>query len=177
MGVWAQRPDVSVAAVLLVPLLRHAQPPSGNTTATHLPEGQASGPDAKADHRTEQRSVRSLSRRVGDCLARAAAVREGLATVFTTSWLWVTILVCALCNATLVGPYAVAMPFLVGAREGADVRTLAVLYAMFPLGYILGGIWMGRREQLPRRGMLIYTGLIAAGLGLGVLGLPVPLAA
>jgi hypothetical protein len=35
---------------------------------------------------------------------------------------------------------------------------------------------MGRREQIRRRGPLVYGGLVVAGLALGVLGLPAPLA-
>ena len=113
----------------------------------------------------------------GEYLAGAVAdLREGIGTVFATPWLWVTILVFALSNVTLAGPYSVALPFLVGARADADVGTLALLYALFPLGYIIGGVWMGRRDQIYRRGTLVYGGLIVAGLALGVLGLPAPLA-
>jgi hypothetical protein len=41
---------------------------------------------------------------------------------------------------------------------------------------MIGGVWMGRREQIGRCGPLLYGGLIVAGLALGVLGLPAPLA-
>jgi MFS family permease len=164
-----------IAAALLVPVLRHTRTPSASTAPTNLPQGEATDRHAMPHPWPEQRSARASSQRVGDHLARAVAdVREGLSTVFSMSWLWISILVCAVCNATLAGPYTVALPFLVGAR-GADVRTLAVLYTMFPLGYIIGGMWMGRREHIPQRGILIYGGLIVAGLALGVLGLPAPL--
>ncbi len=107
----------------------------------------------------------------------ASVVRElraGIAFVRGTPWLWVSILAFALTNISLAGPYAVSMPFLVSDNLGGDVELLGVLYAIFPLGYILGGIVLGQRERIRRRGPLMYgTGIVAA-LGLGVFGLLPP---
>jgi DHA3 family tetracycline resistance protein-like MFS transporter len=101
-------------------------------------------------------------------------LREGISTVLTTPWLWITILVSALSNVTLAGPYGVALPFLIEDTWHAEISTLGLLYALFPVGCVIGGVWLGWRAQLRQRGLLIYLGLIGAGLMLAVLGLPVP---
>jgi MFS family permease len=102
-------------------------------------------------------------------------VREGIGTVLSTPWLWITIAVVALTNVTLTGPYQIAIPFLVKDHYQADVRMLGLLYAMFPLGYIAGGLWMGRYTRFRRRGWIWYSSEIAAGLGMLALGLPIPI--
>jgi MFS transporter, DHA3 family, tetracycline resistance protein len=104
-----------------------------------------------------------------------ADLGEGIGVVLSTPWLWITILVSALSNITLAGPYSVALPFLVNTDRQADIGTLGLLYALFPVGYVIGGLWLGRKEQLRRRGLLVYAGLIVAGLTLSVFGLQVPL--
>src|SRR6185436_8942792 len=73
------------------------------------------------------------------------------------------------------GPYSVALPFLVKERLNGDVGTLGLLYAVFPIGYLIGGAWVGRQTQIRRRGWVAYGGLIVAGLMIAVFGLPVPL--
>jgi MFS family permease len=100
-------------------------------------------------------------------------LREGLAAVFGTPWLWLTIVMIALTNVTLGGPYQVALPFLVEQNFGADVRVLGLLYAAFPVGYIVGGLWMGRLARIRRRGWVVYGTVIVAGLGMLALGLPI----
>jgi MFS family permease len=100
-------------------------------------------------------------------------LREGIAAVFGTPWLWLTIVTIALTNVTLGGPYQVALPFLVEQNFGADVRVLGLLYAAFPVGYIVGGLWMGRFARIRRRGWIVYGTMIVAGLGMLALGLPI----
>jgi MFS family permease len=104
-----------------------------------------------------------------------ADLGEGIGVVLTTPWLWITILVSALSNVSLAGPYSVALPFLVSTDRQADIGTLGLLYALFPVGYVIGGLWLGRKAQIRRRGLLVYAGLAVAGLTLSVFGLPVPL--
>jgi MFS family permease len=105
------------------------------------------------------------------------SLRAGIATVRTTPWLWRTIFVFALGNLTLGGPYSVALPFLVRDTRHGEVAVLSLLYACFATGYLLGGLWLARFRDLRQRGRLIYGGLALAGLTLGLLGLPLPLAA
>jgi MFS family permease len=102
--------------------------------------------------------------------------REGIETVLQSPVLWITIAVSALTNITLAGPYSVAMPLLVKNHLAGDVGTLGLLYAVFPIGYILGGVWIGRFSTIRQRGRIVYLGLILAGLMLALFGLPVPLA-
>ena len=136
----------AIAAVLLLPLVRRRQSPTSPvTTSALLP-----APGLLAD------------------------LRMGIATVVTTPWLWITILLFALTNVTLAGPYSVALPFLVRDHWQADVGTLGLLYALFSVGYVLGGLWLGRRRRLRRRGRLVYGGIALAGLMLLLFGLPVP---
>lgn len=102
-------------------------------------------------------------------------LREGIATVLGSAWLWITILVAALLNVTLVGPYTVALPFLAKQHLQTDVRLLGLLYAMFPVGYLVGNLWLGRATRLRARGRLAYGGLIVAGLMMLGIGLPLPI--
>lgn len=102
-------------------------------------------------------------------------LRQGFATVMAVPWLWVSILVFALANITLAGPYAVAMPFLVKNTMNANLGTLGLLYTMFPIGYIVGGVWLGRYARIRRRGPLMYGATALASLLLGAFGLLPPL--
>ena len=101
-------------------------------------------------------------------------IREALGTVGASPWLWLTIVMSALVNVTLGGPYQVALPFLVRTHFHASVGLLGLLYACFALGYVLGDVGLGGRPRLGHRGILMYSGLLGAGLFLLVLGLPVP---
>jgi len=102
-----------------------------------------------------------------------ADFQEGLRTVWQMPWLWLTIGLFAICNVTLAGPYSVSMPFLVDEVLHADVELLGLLYSMFAVGYVLGGIWLGRKPAVRRRGFLIYGGSTLAGTMLLLFGLPV----
>ncbi|MCP4358173.1 MAG: MFS transporter [Chloroflexi bacterium] len=104
-----------------------------------------------------------------------AEFKEGIQTVRQLPWLWISIALFAISNIMLAGPYSVAMPFLVSDVLKADVKTLGLLYSMFAVGYVLGGIWLGQKPRLRRRGLLIYGGSLVAGLMLLLFGLPVGL--
>jgi MFS family permease len=101
--------------------------------------------------------------------------KEGLHTVRNLPWLWITIGLFALGNVALVGPYSVAMPFLVKDVLQADVNVLGLLYAMFAVGYVLGGVWLGRLPAIRRRGTLLYACQAVAGGTLLLFGLPIGL--
>ncbi len=102
-------------------------------------------------------------------------IREGFRVVFASQWLWVSIIVFALTNIMLSGPYSVAMPFLVNESMGAGVETLGLLYGVFPIGFILGGLYLGRFHKIRRRGLIMYGAGIVAGLGLATFGSLPPL--
>jgi len=100
---------------------------------------------------------------------------QGFATVLAAPWLWVSIIVFSLVNVTLIGPYYVAMPFLVSDFMNADVNRLGLLYSIFPVGFVIGGVWLGRYQKLPRRGVLMYVTLALAAIMLGLYGFHMPL--
>ena len=105
-----------------------------------------------------------------------ADVREGIGIVIASPWLWFTILMLAITNVALARPYQVTLPFLVKDHLRADVGTLGLLYAAFPVGYVLGGLWLGRQTRIRRRGWLAYGTTIVAGLGMLALGPPIGIA-
>jgi len=136
-----------VAAVLLFPLLKLPK--------RNLPEEPASAQEDHASFWTQ--------------------LQEGLRFVVHTPWLWLTIILFAIINVTLVGPYSVAMPFLVRENLHQDIRVLGLLYSFFPMGYVLSGLWLGGKRAIQNRGRLIYGGIMIAGVMLGLFGLPLSL--
>lgn len=102
-------------------------------------------------------------------------LREGLSAVIAKPWLWISILIFSLVNVTLIGPFSVAMPFLVSDFMKADVNRLGLLYSIFPIGFVIGGIWLGRYQKLPRRGVLMYVTLALGAIMLGLFGFHMPL--
>jgi MFS family permease len=102
-------------------------------------------------------------------------MRQGITTVFASPWLWISILVFSLVNVTLIGPYYVSMPFLVSDFMNADVNRLGLLYSIFPVGFVIGGVWLGRYNKIPRRGVLMYATLVLGAIMLGLYGFHLPL--
>ncbi|HEY3228279.1 MAG TPA: MFS transporter, partial [Roseiflexaceae bacterium] len=102
-------------------------------------------------------------------------LREGLAAVLASPWLWITIALAALGNVTAGGPMAVAMPFLVKNTLGADVAAFGLISSMNSLGAVLGSIWLGRHSRLRHRGLIAYGGLVAGGLAVLAFALPIGL--
>jgi MFS family permease len=104
-----------------------------------------------------------------------ADIRAGFAFVASTPWLWISILVFSLINVTLIGPYVVAMPFLVSDFMKADVQRLGLILSIFPVGYVIGSLWLGRYHKLPRRGVLMNATLVLGAIMLGLYGFHLPL--
>jgi MFS family permease len=102
-------------------------------------------------------------------------LREGIGVILANPFLWISFLVFPFANIALSGPYGVALPFLVEEQLAGDVNMLGLLYAVFAIGNVLSGIWLGRRERIRRRGVYMYAGAFLAGLGLLIFGFPVPL--
>ncbi|MGB8646177.1 MAG: MFS transporter [Anaerolineae bacterium] len=103
-----------------------------------------------------------------------ADLREGVRIVLGAPWLWLTITLAAFTNVSLAGPYNVAIPFLFGGDGKEDVNGLGLLYAIFAMGYVLGGVWFGRMHRIRRRGLVGYGGIAVAGLMMAVIGLHPP---
>jgi len=103
-----------------------------------------------------------------------ADIREGWSIVFAKPILWITILMAAFTNIFLAGPFSVGMPFLVKDFMGGDEKTLGLILAIFPIGYIAASLVLGNFKRIRRRGPLLFITTILAGLGLGFFGLRVP---
>ncbi len=97
--------------------------------------------------------------------------REGLATVFGSGWLWVTIAVAAVSNLTNAGPMGAALPFLIKDHLHADVGALGLFYSFNAAGAVCGALWVGRQAHLRRRGLKIYAPWIVLALMVSVIGL------
>jgi|GEM_PF-104770 len=102
-------------------------------------------------------------------------VRDGYAVVAGSPIVRTGILVNAVAAACLVGPFVVAMPFLIDERFDGDPRVFGFLLAFFPIGFVLGSLWGGRHDKLPHRGRIMYGGIALAAAMLALYGLPVPL--
>ncbi len=96
--------------------------------------------------------------------------REGIVIVLRTPWLLILIALSALFNVTINGPVGVALPFLIKDSFHADVSTLGLLSTMLSLGAVIGGVWMGRRETIRRRGLVVCGTFMTAGAMLLTLG-------
>ncbi len=104
-----------------------------------------------------------------------ADMREGFRTVIQSPILWVSILVFAVTNITLAGPFSVGMPFLVKDHLGSDEKLLGLLYAIFPIGYAVSSLILGSVKRLRHRGLVFCICGAIAGVGLGVFGFSFPL--
>ncbi len=102
-------------------------------------------------------------------------IREGFKVVATLPWLWINTIIFALINVTLIGPYSVAMPFLVGEDMQGGVDRLGLIYSFFLIGFVIGAAWLGRYPKLPRRGILVQAGTILGAAMLLLFGLNLPL--
>ncbi len=101
-----------------------------------------------------------------------ADLRQGLATVRAQPFLRMALGMGALVGACLVGPFLVSMPFLISERFGEDSRIYGLILACFPVGFVLGSLWGGKQQRLPRRGMVMFGGMAVGALALGLFGLP-----
>ena len=102
-----------------------------------------------------------------------ADLREGFNLVFSSSWLWITIVVFGFINVTANGPFAIAMPLLVKQNLNADVGALGFIQTLFSVGSIAGAVWVGRFVRLRRRGVIAYIATLVTGVAALVIGFPI----
>ena len=152
-----------LSAAFLVPLLGMVRRSGG------AGEQGMRGPDESRGAEKRLRSGRQSA------AAFVAELREGFAVLARSPILWIGITAAALCNPLLTGPYYVALPFLVEESFAGQVNVLGLLYALFPIGFVLGGVWLGRKTTLRRRGRTFFLGAMVTALCLAVFGLPVTL--
>lgn len=101
-------------------------------------------------------------------------LREGISAILGSKWLWLTIAISALGNATLNGPMFVAMPLRIKEELHADVGALGLVYSMIALGAVLATVWLGRSARMRRRGLTSYIVWVVGGLSVVACGLPLP---
>ena len=103
-------------------------------------------------------------------------IREGVAAVLRSPWLWITIAIAGVSNITLSGPLEAALPLL--ARKGlhAGVGVYALLNALLAVGSVLAAVALGRMVKIRRRGVLMYGAWMLAGVALLCMGLPITVA-
>ncbi|HKW21125.1 MAG TPA: MFS transporter [Ktedonobacterales bacterium] len=103
-------------------------------------------------------------------------IREGVAAVLRSPWLWITIAIAGVSNITLSGPLEAALPLL--ARKGlhAGVGVYALLNALLAVGSVVAAVALGRMVKIRRRGVLMYGAWMLAGVALLCMGLPITVA-
>lgn len=102
-----------------------------------------------------------------------ADVREGLAYVTRSPWLWVTIAVASLMNVG-AAPFQVALPKLISDVYHQGVWLLGAVGTAVAAGSILATLIIGQAKRLPRRGLLAYGALLLGNLAVIAFGLPLP---
>jgi MFS family permease len=100
-----------------------------------------------------------------------ADMKDGLATVLGSPWLWVSILVFAFINVTDAGPRNIALPFLIHDHLGLGVEALGAVASAFSAGSVAGAVLLGRLRRIRRRGPLAYGAVVMGGLMIMFYGL------
>jgi MFS family permease len=156
-----------VSAVLIVAAIRLAGPdrrPVRADPSALAPPGSLADPSGHPD------ADRLIAPRRGSALAD---LREGIATVVESPWLWIAILLAAITGITLAGPIGASLPLLVARHLDGGVEVLGLIQASIAAGAIVAAIILGSRPRLRRRGLLLYGTWISLALGVAALGLPI----
>jgi MFS family permease len=90
-------------------------------------------------------------------------VRAGFAFIKREPWLWVTILAFFVINPACAPMFNIVLSFFVKANS-YDASALGILEAVVAAGTVVGGMWLGRRAKIPRRGWVLYLAVAAQGL-------------
>jgi hypothetical protein len=98
-------------------------------------------------------------------------VREGVAFVRATPWLWATLVSAMLSLLVFVGPEQALLPFLVKNRLELGADALGAIFAVGGVGSVLTAIAVGQLGQPRRRVTVMYASwsvgvLLIAGFGL-----------
>lgn len=120
-------------------------------------------------------AVPALKRELTRRASALGDLREGLAAVLRSPWLWITIAVAGISNITLSGPLEAVLPLLVREHLGGGVGTYSLLNALSAVGAVIAAVGLGQAVKLRRRGLLTYGGWLVAAGALLALGLPIGL--
>ncbi len=103
-----------------------------------------------------------------------AKIRVALRTVLRDRRMRATFLMSCGVAFCFAGPFYVVLPLIVRDSYGGSVLLLSVLMMMFPLGTILGSMWIRARGGLRDRGPVALRSIFAGGALLAMIGLELP---
>jgi H+ antiporter protein len=90
-------------------------------------------------------------------------LREGVAYVRRTPWLWATLTFAFVAVFFFVGPFEVLTPFVITDKVGGGSAEYGILLATFGVGSAIGALAISSRP-LPRRYLTVMLGVWGAGL-------------
>jgi DHA3 family tetracycline resistance protein-like MFS transporter len=100
-----------------------------------------------------------------------ADFQDGLKTVISSSWLWITIAIFAFINVTAFSPMSVSLPFLVKLNLHAGVGTLGLFSSVRATGFVVGAVWLGSFIKIRKRGPFAYIATVITGVVVALFGL------
>jgi MFS family permease len=100
-----------------------------------------------------------------------ADIREGLAYVTGSTWLWLTIALASLGNVAFA-PLQVSLPRLVHDTFHQDVWLLGAILTALSVGSILSTLVVGQFKRIRHRGLVAYISLIISSLAVALFGVP-----
>ena len=106
--------------------------------------------------------------------AAASEMREGLRYVAGSTFLWVTIVLAALCTVGGAGSLVVALPKLIHDVYGQGVWLLGAVHAAGGIGSLVAILLAGHLNRLRRRGITMYLMMIGISMAFILFGLPLP---
>jgi len=98
-------------------------------------------------------------------------IREGLAYVTGSTWLWLTIALASLGNVAYA-PLQVSLPRLVHDTFHQGVWLLGAILTALSVGSILSTLVVGQFKRIRHRGLVAYISLIISGLAVALFGVP-----
>ena len=113
----------------------------------------------------KEKHIISQPRSVGYILRQ---LWQGVIYAISVPWLWLTILIFAMLNVTIYGPWRIGLPLL---SEIGDGLNLEALYLMGGLGALLVTITLGQLRRVSKPGRVMYMAVIAKGVGILLVGM------
>lgn len=103
-----------------------------------------------------------------------ADIREGLAYVTGSTWLWLTIALASLGNVAFA-PLQVSLPRLVHDTFHQGVWLLGAILTAVSVGSILSTLVVGQFKRIRHRGLVGYISLVISSLAVALFGVPLSL--
>lgn len=97
-------------------------------------------------------------------------LKEGYQAVISSTWLWITILIFGLINATS-SPVSVSLPILTKVNLHGDVQTLGFFTTSSAIGFVVCSIVMGNFKRLRKRGLQAYLATCLFGVMIALFGM------